>query len=71
MVETKKTDARNTVFCSILEMLFKLSQLRCTPKEYGLSAILRVANDAVPDESHAVGNFANNADADRGFFEQK
>ena len=39
--------------------------------EYGLSAILRVANDAVPDESHAVGKIANNADADRGFFERK
>ena len=39
--------------------------------EYGLSAILRAANDAVPDESHAVGKIANNADADRGFFERK
>ena len=39
--------------------------------EYGLSAILRAANDAVPDESRAVGKIANNADADRGFFERK
>ena len=29
--------------------------------------ILRVANDVLPDESHAVGNFANNADADEAF----
>ncbi|MBQ5687411.1 MAG: hypothetical protein IIV23_06865, partial [Ruminococcus sp.] len=47
------------------------SHLRCTPKEYGLLAILGAVNDAVPDESHAVGNFANNADEDRGFFERK
>ena len=33
--------------------------------------ILRVANDALPDESLAVGKIANNADADRGFSEQK
>ena len=33
--------------------------------------ILRVANDALPDESSSVGKFANNADADRGIFEQK
>jgi hypothetical protein len=32
---------------------------------------LGAVNDAVPDESHAVGNFANNADEDRGFFERK
>ena len=48
-----------------------MSELRCTPTEYGLLAILRAVNDAQPDESHAVGNFANNADADRGFFEKK
>jgi len=36
-----------------------------------LSAILRIANDALPDESRTVGKIANNADADRGFFEQK
>ena len=46
-------------------------ELRCTPTEYGLLAIVRVTNDAMPDESHAVGKIANNADADRGFFEQK
>jgi len=32
---------------------------------------LRAVNDALPDVSHAVGKIANNADADRGFFEQK
>ena len=30
-----------------------------------------MANDAVPNERNAVGKIANNADADRGFFEQK
>ena len=45
-------------------------QLRCTPREYSFLPILRVTNDALPDESSSVGNFANNADADRGFFEQ-
>ena len=44
--------------------------LRCTPTEYGHSAILRAVNDAQLDESSSVGNLANNADADRGFFEQ-
>ena len=39
--------------------------------EYGLSAILRVANDALPDESLTVGKNANNVDADRGFFKPK
>ena len=48
-----------------------MAELRCTPTEYGVSAILRSVKDALPDESIAVGNFANNADADRGFFEQK
>ena len=48
-----------------------MAELRCTPREYGLSAILRASNDALPDESHSIGNFANNADEDRGFFEQK
>ena len=48
-----------------------MAELRCTPREYGLLPILRAVNDALPDESLAVGNFANNADADRGFFEQK
>jgi hypothetical protein len=57
-------------FC-IYGGFYKIDQLRCTPREYGLSGILRVANDAVPDESRAVGKNANNADADRGFFEQK
>ena len=38
--------------------------------EYGHSVILRAVNDAQSDESSFVGNFANNADADRGFFEQ-
>ena len=32
---------------------------------------MRVANDALPDERRAVGKIANNADADRGFFERK
>ena len=48
-----------------------IDELRCTPTEYGLLPILRAVNDAQPDESLAVGNFANNADEDRGFFEQK
>ena len=48
-----------------------MAELRCTSKEYMLLAILRAVNDAVPDESLAVGNFANNAYEDRGFFEQK
>ena len=49
---------------------YKIEQLRCTPREYGLSAILSASNDAMPDESHAVGKIANNADADRGFLSQ-
>ena len=48
-----------------------MSELRCTPREYGLLPILRAVNDAQPDASLAVGNFANSADEDRGFFEQK
>ena len=48
-----------------------MPHLRCTPWEYGLLPILRAVNDAQPDESRSVGNFANNADEDRGFFEQK
>ena len=48
-----------------------MAELRCTPREYKLLPILRAVNDALPDESLAVGNFANNADADRGFFEPK
>ena len=48
-----------------------MAELRCTPREYGLLPILRVVNDTQPDESRSVGNFANNADEDRGFFEQK
>ena len=48
-----------------------MDELRCTPREYRLLPILRAVNDAQPDESLAVGNFANNADEDRGFFEQK
>ena len=43
-------------------------QLRCTAKEYGLLSILRAVNDAQLDESSSAQNFANNADADRGFF---
>ena len=50
---------------------FGFANLRCTPKEYGLSAILRVANDAVPDKSHAVEKIADTADADRDFFCRK
>ena len=45
--------------------------LQCTPKEYGLLTIVGAVNDAQPDESSSVGNFENNADEDRGFFEQK
>ena len=60
-----------TFFFCIYGGFYKIEQLRCTPREYGLSEILRAANDALPDESHAVGKIANNADADRGFFEQK
>ena len=48
-----------------------MAELRCTPTDYGLSAILRAVNDAVPDKSHSVKNFANNTDADRGFFAEK
>ena len=48
-----------------------MAELRCTPREYELLPILRAVNDAQPDASLAVGNFANNADADRGFFAQK
>ena len=44
-----------------------MAELRCTPREYGLLPILRAVNDAQPDESPSVGNFANSADADRGF----
>ena len=59
-----------TFFFCIYGGFYKIDQLRCTPKEHRLSAILREANDVVPDNSHAVGKIANNADADRGFFEQ-
>ena len=48
-----------------------MAELRCTPREYGLLPILRAVNDAQPDESRSAQNFANSADADRGFFEQK
>lgn len=48
-----------------------MAELRCSPWEYGFLPILRAVNDDQPDESRSVGNFANNADADRGFFEQK
>ena len=48
-----------------------MAELRCTPREYGLSAIVRATNDALNDESSFVGKIANNADADRGFFERK
>ena len=54
-------------FCDFQSM----AELRCTPREYGLSAILRASNDALPDKSHAIGKIANTADADRGFLEQK
>ena len=49
----------------------RFTHLRCTPTEYGLLPILRAVNDAQPDENHFVGNFSNNADADRGFFCEK
>ena len=45
--------------------------MRCTPKEYGLLAILGAVNDARPNKSASVRKFANDADADRGIFEQK
>ena len=48
-----------------------MAELRCTSREYKLLPILRAVNDAQPDESPSVGNFANSADEDRGFFEQK
>ena len=48
-----------------------MAELRCTPRKYGLSAILRAANDAMLDESLAVGKIANKADEDRGFFSEK
>ena len=48
-----------------------MAELRCTPRKYGLLPILRASNDALPDESRAAGKIANNADEDRGFFEQK
>lgn len=48
-----------------------MAELRCTPREYGLLPILRAVNDAQPDASLAVGNFANSADEDRGFFSEK
>ena len=60
-----------TFFFCIYGGFYKIDRLRCTPREYGLSEILRVVNDALPDESHAVGKIANNADADRSFFEPK
>ena len=60
-----------TFFFCIYGGFYKIDRLRCSPTEYGLSAILRAANDAMLDESRAVGKIANNADADRGFFERK
>ena len=48
-----------------------MAELRCTPTEYGVSAILRAVNDALPDASSPVEKIATNADEDRGFFEQK
>ena len=69
--EFKASAHANRLFLLHLWWFYKIDQLRCTPREYGLSGILRVANDAVPDESRAVGKNANNADADRGFFEPK
>ena len=48
-----------------------MAELRCTPTDYGLSAILRAVNDAQLDAGSSVGKFANSADEDRGFFEQK
>ena len=44
--------------------------LQCTPKEYGLFAIVGAVNDARPDKSASVRKFANNADADRDFFSE-
>ena len=48
-----------------------MAKLRCTPNEYRLLAILRAVNDAQLDAGSSVGKFANSADEDRGFFEQK
>ena len=47
-----------------------MAELRCTPTEYGHLAILRVTNGALSDSSSHVGNFANNADEDRGFLSE-
>ena len=62
---------KSTFFFCYYGEFQSMAELRCTPMEYGISAIVRVTNDAQPDESSSVGNFANNADEDRGFFEQK
>lgn len=48
-----------------------MAELRCTPRECRLLAILIAVNDAQPDERSLVGIFANNADEDRGFLGQK
>ena len=62
---------KSSIILDTLSTFFRIADLRCTPREYGSLPILRAVNDAVPDESLAVGNFANSAEADRGFFEQK
>ena len=48
-----------------------MAKLRCAPTEYGFLAILGAVSDALPDARSTIGKFANNADEDRGFFEQK
>ena len=48
-----------------------MAELRCAPTEYGFLAILEAVSDALPDTRSTIGKFANNADEDRGFFEQK
>ena len=48
-----------------------MSELRCTPTEYGVSAILRAVIDAQLDAGSPDQKFANSADEDRGFFERK
>jgi len=65
------THGKQTFFFCYYGDFQSMAELRCTPREDGLLPILRAVNDAQPDERSSVRNFANNADEDRGFFEQK
>ncbi len=71
MEKSRRRHTKNRLFFCYYDDFQSMAELRCTPKEYRLLPFLRAVNDALPDESLAVWNFANNADADRGFFEQK